>query len=127
MHIYHSRASQRGHGIGGLFKGWLNRTIPIVKKKAIEVGKEMGVQLLDSAYNAGREALVTKINKGTDPNATYVRQIDKDSPVSVIAKEIRHPKKPIKRKTPPGKISRTRNAKRKRTNINNSGFRKITL
>ena len=64
IYIYNSGHSRKGHGVGGIFKGWLRRTIPIIKSKVLptakRLGKDIAVQVLDSAYTAGRDILVNK-------------------------------------------------------------------
>ena len=125
--------SQKGHGFGGILKGWMNRSIPVIKQKAKSLGKNLAVTALATAYEVGRDILVNKIspkeamvdqgNKGFQKfTSSFNNPLKKD--------EVQHPKKSIKRKKPSTSISRSRNAKRKRTtnraNIN-TGFRKVTL
>ena len=34
--------SQKGHGIGGILKGWLKRSVPVIKREAKTLGKKIG-------------------------------------------------------------------------------------
>ena len=123
------RTSQKGHGIGGLFKGWLKRSIPVIKEKAKTLGKELAVTALDTAYDVGKDIL---IHKKSPKEAMYdqgkkgFKQIQNNITDS-FKKEPNQPKKSIKKKRPSTSVSRIQNAKRKRPRVNNTGFRKITL
>ena len=128
IYIYNSGHSRKGHGVGGIFKGWLRRTIPIIKSKVVpmakSIGKDIAVQVLDSAYTAGRDMLVNKKDPLVyDQGVKEVGNFKFVNPKNIS----RQPKKVIKRKHPSKSISRIRNAKRKRPNSNSTGFRKITL
>ena len=120
--VYLGRPSRKGHGVGAIFKGWLNRTIPIIKSKvgtmAEKVGKEVAEVALDSAYTASKDML--RSSKG---RPTY-NQVDDENFTKPLS---RQPKKAIKRKNHSKSISRIRNAKRKRANSDLRGFRKVTL
>ena len=128
IYIYNSGHSRKGHGVGGIFKGWLRRTIPIIKSKYVplakSIGKDIAVTVLDSAYTAGRDMLVNKKDPSVyDQGVKEVGNFKFVNPKNAS----RRPKKIIKRKHPSKSISRIRNAKRKRPNSNSTGFRKITL
>ena len=125
-YIYKRGPSRKGHGLGGFFKGWLNKTIPIIKAKvgptAKRLGKDVAVQALDSVYSAGRDMLLSNedrpaYNQVDDGNFKYT------TPVNIR----RPPKKAIKRKARSKPVSRIRNAKRKRPNSDLAVFRKVTL
>ena len=95
---------------------------------AKSIGKDIAVQVLDSAYTAGKDMLVNK----KDPiHAVYdqgVKEVGNFKFANPLNKnKSRQPKKIIKRKNRSKSISRIRNAKRKRPNSNLTGFRKITL
>ena len=130
IYIYNSGHSRKGHGVGGIFKGWLRRTIPIIKSKVVpmvkSIGKDIAVQVLDSAYTAGRDMLVNKkdpLESVYDQGVKEVGNFKFVNPKNAS----RRPKKIIKRKNSSKSISRIRNAKRKRPNSNSTSFRKITL
>lgn len=108
---------QKGNGIGGILKGWARRAIPIVKEKAISLGKDLAVQGLDSVYEWSRDKLVNKLNPLEVNNSKNTFTSKKDAGRS---------KKAIKRKYSSKPISRNRNVKRKRPN-KATGFRKVTL
>ena len=109
--------SQKGHGVGGIFQGWANRAIPIIKTKAKSLGKDLAIQGLDSIYEVGRDYLVNKIGPTENDNNKFV---------SASKKNASRPKKSIKRKNPSKPFSRSRNVKRKRPNKNfTHGFRKV--
>lgn len=49
MRVFRGQALQRGHGIGGLFKGLMRVAMPLMKKGLLHVGKR--------ALNAGAKVL----------------------------------------------------------------------
>ena len=124
--VYLGRPSRKGHGVGAIFKGWLNRTIPIIKSKvgttAKKMGKDMAGVALDAAYTASKDMLHG--NKGQ----LIYNQVDDDNfnfttPINTR----RRPKKAIKRKARSKPVSCIRNVKRKRPNSDLGGFKKVTL
>ena len=131
IYIYNSGHSRKGHGVGGIFKGWLKRTIPIIKSKVLptvkRLGKDVAVQVLDSGYTAGRDMLVGKKDQSADDQSLKdVGNYKFSEPLYKM--KSRKAKKAIKRKKPSKSISRIRNVKRKRPNYNLSdGFRNVTL
>ena len=136
VYIYNSGPLRKGHGAGGIFKGWLKRTIPIIKTKVVptakRVGKDIAVQLMDSVYTAGRDMLVGKKDQSENNVEQYAVKDDANFKFAkpVIKKKSRQPKKVIKRKNTSKSVSRIRNAKRKRPNgrfEDLAGFRKQTL
>ena len=146
--VIHSGPLQKGGGLGGVFKGWIRRAIPIIKAKAIplakSVGRDLAVHTLDSVYNVGRDILVNKkdpldavYNQGKN-EISYIKnkitrpfQTEKKTPVNGYKAVV---KRAIKRHAQSKSLSVARNAKRKRANkkfrfskINEGGFKKITL
>ena len=118
---------QKGHGFGNILKGWVKRSIPVIKSEAKNLGKKLAVTALDTAYEVGRDILVNKAPKealedqGRKGFQTFQQNFSKSS-------EETRAKKAIKRKNPSTSISRIRNAKRRRPKSkNNTGFRKVTL
>ena len=127
IYFYNGGHSRKGHGVGGIFEGWLRRTIPIIKTKVLptakRVGKDIAVQVMDSAYTAGRDMLV-----GKKDQVVYDQSVKDVGNFKFTKAKSRKPKKVIKRKKPTKSISRIRNAKRKRPNYNlTDGFRNVTL
>ena len=113
--VYMGGRSRKGHGIGATFKGWLNRTIPIIKSKvgttAKKMGKDMAGVALDAAYTASKDMLHG--NKGQ----LIYNQVDDDNfnfttPINTR----RPPKKAIKRKARSKPVSHIQNVKCKRPN-----------
>ena len=118
--------SQRGHGVGGIFEGWANRAIPIIKSKAKSLGKEIAVQGLDTAYESSRNYITKKLGLSKD-SSKFVKTSKKNAI---------QPKKAIKRKITSNPFSHSQSIKRKRPNKKitrrhgfkkSSGFRKVTL
>ena len=128
--------SQKGHGIGGILKGWLKRSVPVIKREAKTLGKKLAVTALDTAYDVGRDILVN------DKSPKQAMADQGKQGIQKFASNIQNPfkqkdpvqqpaKKAIKRKASSTSVSRTRSVKRKRANVlrknNNFGFRKVTL
>ena len=117
IYIYNSGHLRKGHGVGGLFRGWVRWTIPIIKTKVLpttkRAGKDMAVQLMDSVYTAGRDMVV-----GKKDQVVYDQSVKDVGNLKFTNPKSRKPKKVIKRKKPAKSISRIRNAKRKRPNYN---------
>ena len=99
---------QKGHGIGGILKGWVTRSIPIIKTKAKSLEKDLAIQGLDTVYEMTRDKLVNI----KDP--LEVNNFQNKSNTS--KKDASQPKKAIKRKYSSKSFSRSRNIKRKRPN-----------
>ena len=111
---------QKGHGIGGILKGWVNRSIPIIKTKAKSLLGDVAITGLDSVYEFGRDKLVDKLGLKDTPKVSKFTNTSK--------KGVSQPKKAIKRKSSTKPSIRSRNIKRKRPNKNlTTGFRKVTL
>ena len=111
---------QKGHGIGGVLKGWANRSIPIIKTRAKSLLGDVAITGLDSVYELARDKLVDKLGLKDSPKVSKFTNTSK--------KGVSRPKKAIKRKSSSKPISRSRNIKRKRPNKNfTTGFRKVTL
>ena len=111
---------QKGHGIGGVLKGWVNRSIPIIKTKAKSLLGDVAITGLDSVYEFGRDKLVDKLGLKDTPKVSKFTNTSK--------KGVSQPKKAIKRKSSMKPSIRSRNIKRKRPNKNfTTGFRKVTL
>ena len=111
---------QKGHGIGGVLKGWVNRSIPIIKTRAKSLLGDVAITGLDSVYELARDKLVDKLGLKDSPKVSKFTNTSK--------KGVSRPKKAIKRKSSSKPISRSRNIKRKRPNKNfTTGFRKVTL
>ena len=119
---------QKGHGIGGILKGWVNRSIPIIKTKAKSLLGDVAITGLDSVYEFGRDKLVDKLGLKDTPKITKFTNT-----LQTPAKS--RPKKAIKRKASTASFSLNRNVKHKRprkniskfTKNNKTGFRKVTL
>ena len=111
---------QKGHGIGGVLKGWVNRSIPIIKTKAKSILGDIAITGLDSVYELARDKLVDKLGLKDTPKVSKFTNTSK--------KGVSQPKKAIKRKSSTKPSIRSRNIKRKRPNKNfSTGFRKVTL
>ena len=143
--VIHTGPLQKGGGLGGVFKGWIKRAIPIIKAKAIplakSVGRDLAVHTLDSVYNVGRDILVNKkdpldavYDQGKN-EFSYIKnkiarpfQSENETPVKGYKGAV---KRAIKRRAQSKSLSLTRNAKRKRPNRAltkvKGGFKKITL
>ena len=127
--------SQKGHGIGGILKGWLKRSIPVIKREAKTLGKKLAVTALDTAYDVGRDILVNDkspkqamADQGKQGFQKFTSNLE--NPFKQKDPVQQPTKKAIKRKASSTSLTRSRNIKRKRTNVirkNNSGFRKVTL
>jgi len=126
IHMVNIGPFHKGGGIGGILKGWMKRSIPVIKSEAKSLGKKLAVTALDTAYEVGRDILVNKkppMEAVYDQGKRGFNQFQNN-----FSSKNENPKKAIKRKIPATSISRTRNAKRRRPiRKNNTGFRKVTL
>ena len=57
MAIYRGRALQRGHGLGGLFKGLFRLAAPIIKRSIVPIGKRALKAVGKKALRAGASAV----------------------------------------------------------------------
>ena len=57
MAIYRGRALQRGHGLGGLFKGLFRIAAPIIKRTLVPIGKRTLKAVGKKALKAGARAV----------------------------------------------------------------------
>ena len=66
MSVYRGRAIQRGHGLGGLFKGIFRVAVPILRKTVLKAGKKalkkMGKRALKAGYGAIKDVTEDREN-----------------------------------------------------------------
>ena len=66
MSVYRGRPIQRGHGLGGLFKGIFRVAVPILRKTVLKAGKKalkkMGKRALKAGYGAIKDVTEDREN-----------------------------------------------------------------
>ena len=66
MAIYRGRALQRGHGLGGLFKGLFRIAAPIIKRTLVPIGKRalkaVGKRALEAGAHAVKDIVEDKVS-----------------------------------------------------------------
>ena len=101
MAPYRGRRTQRGHGLGAIFKNLIRAAVPTVKT----VGKSVGRELLKKGAKAG-VAIASDALAGRDVKTAAKRRISKAA-VQVL-------RRGIKRIGPPTEVSRRPTVKRAR-------------
>lgn len=107
MSIYRGNALQRGHGLGGLFKGLFKLAAPIIRRTAVRVGKKALKTVGKRALKAGANVLTDIADKKATPKEAIIKH----------AKEIIIPPKGIntsRRKTKPNTLKKTAKSKVKK-------------
>ena len=66
MAIYRGRELQRGHGLGGLFKGLFRLAAPIIKRSKVRIGKRalkaVGKKVLRAGASAVQDIVENKVS-----------------------------------------------------------------